>query len=208
MKRSSAQTVAELKKPFELATKSATTSGGMTFLFLVPSPFRRTLELIKSLRDKHVTTMVFAPKQAKTKIRSYWISQRRMRLSQRLESLIDYLSGLIATHAAAESATLVQVSFHPVAEGSKPFEPHGGLRIIVDAYPDKYGWGIFRVDGKTGALSPYAQFVDIVRMNERLNARRRHRERARIQPENLELSFVPHPVAAGPVPVPGAHLAG
>jgi len=45
-------------------------------------------------------------------------------------------------------------------------------------------------------------------MQQRLHVRRRDDEVLRIEPENLVLAFVPHPVAVDPVPIPGTHLAG
>ena len=53
-----------------------------------------------------------------------------------------------------------------------------------------------------------AQFVNVVRVEQFLNACRCHRKCLRIDAENLILALVPHPVAIDPVPVPGSHLSG
>src|SRR5580692_6827310 len=45
-------------------------------------------------------------------------------------------------------------------------------------------------------------------MQERLDIGRRHLEMPGVDAEDAILAFVPHPVAADPVPVPGSHLAG
>src|SRR5882757_4250711 len=52
-----------------------------------------------------------------------------------------------------------------------------------------------------------AQFVNIVGVQQRLNIGRIDDKALRIDAENPELSFVPHPVAVDPVPVPGTHSA-
>src|SRR6266404_7379876 len=52
-----------------------------------------------------------------------------------------------------------------------------------------------------------SQFVDIVRMEQRLNACRCRHEGFWIDAEDAVLALVPHPVAVDPAPVPGAHSA-
>src|SRR5258705_10395157 len=52
-----------------------------------------------------------------------------------------------------------------------------------------------------------SQLVDIVRMEQLLNACRCRHEGAWIDSKDAVLAFVPHPVAVYPVPVPGAHSA-
>jgi hypothetical protein len=177
MKKIGNRSLTKQKKPFELATKSITQSGGMTFLFLLPPLFEKTLKLVKDVRADQVTTLTVAPKQARTKIRSYWINQRRLRVTQRLEYMIDYLAELIEINTEVEKATLVQISFHSVVDRLQPFEPHGGLRIIYDVFPERAGWGIFRVDGKIARLSPHAVFIDVVTLESETGKNENRQER-------------------------------
>src|SRR5712664_2623332 len=52
-----------------------------------------------------------------------------------------------------------------------------------------------------------SQFVDIVRMEQGLNACRCRHEGFWIDAKDAVLAFVPHPVAVDPAPIPGAHSA-
>src|SRR5260370_5451104 len=83
----------------------------------------------------------------------------------------------------------------------------------ADAPADLAVWPL---DPEFGFIRRYAlgelgdglsQLVDIVRMEQGLNACRCRPEGAWIDAKDAVLAFVPHPVTVDPIPVPGAHSA-
>ena len=73
------------------------------------------------------------------------------------------------------------------------------------------------IDPKLGLMRSFApaelgdrqaQLMEIAWMKQRLDVRGRHHKVVRIDPKDLELPLVPHPVAVDPVPIPRTHSPG
>src|SRR6185437_10669469 len=78
--------------------------------------------------------------------------------------------------------------------------------LAVGANDAKFGFaGLDSLVEQRHGLAPVPE---IIRVQQRLHIGQADDEAFGIYSENPELPFVPHPVAVGPVPVPGTHAAG